>query len=136
MRSKKVILDTNLWISFLITKQFSGIDDLIIGGKIKLIFSKESIEEFLTVAKREKFRKFFSDHDITYLLRLFDHYGKLTDVSIDVTECRDLKDNFLLSLAVESKSDYLVTGDNDLLILKKIKNTKILNWTDFIKEIR
>ncbi len=48
----------------------------------------------------------------------------------------DFKDNFLLSLAVESKSDYLVTGDSDLLTIKKIKKTKILNWTDFIKEIK
>jgi predicted nucleic acid-binding protein len=62
--------------------------------------------------------------------------GKLIDVSVEITDCRDFTDNFLLSLAVESKSDYLVTGDSDLLIIKKIKKTKILNWTDFINEIK
>ena len=112
------------------------IDDLIINEKIKLIFSKESVEEFITVAKRPKFKKYFSDVDIKNLLLLFDNYGKLVDVSIEITDCRDYKDNFLLSLAVESKSDYLVTGDVDLLIVKKIKKTKILDWTDFIKEIK
>lgn len=136
MRSKKVILDTNLWISFLISKRLDQIDNLIIDGKIKLIFSKESIEEFITVAKRPKFKKYFNDNDINNLLRLFDNYGKLIDVSVEITDCRDFKDNFLLSLAVESKSDYLVTGDTDLLIIEKIKKTKILNWTDFIKEIK
>ena len=136
MRSKKVILDTNLWISFLISKRLDEIDDLIIDGKVKLIFSNESIEEFITVAKRPKFSKYFNDNDINNLLRLFDSYGKLIDVSIEITNCRDLKDNFLLSLAVESKSDYLVTGDSDLLIMKKIKKTKILNWTDFINELK
>ena len=136
MRSKKVILDTNLWISFLISKRLDEIDDLIIDGKVKLIFSNESIEEFITVAKRPKFNKYFNDNDINNLLRLFDSYGKLIDVSIEITNCRDLKDNFLLSLAVESKSDYLVTGDSDLLIMKKIKKTKILNWTDFINELK
>ncbi len=136
MRSKKVILDTNLWISFLISKRLNEIDDLIIDGKVKLIFSNESIEEFITVAKRPKFNKYFNDNDINNLLRLFDSYGKLIDVSIEITNCRDLKDNFLLSLAVESKSDYLVTGDSDLLIIKKIKKTKILNWTDFINELK
>jgi putative PIN family toxin of toxin-antitoxin system len=59
MKSKKVILDTNLWISFLISKQFDFIDDLLLKGKFKLIFSKELIEEFLTVAKRPKFEKYF-----------------------------------------------------------------------------
>ena len=136
MRSKKAILDTNLWISFLISKKMEKIDNLIIDGKIKLMFSKESIEEFITVAKRPKFKKHFNDNDINNLLRLFDNYGKLIDVSVEITDCRDFKDNFLLSLAVESKSDYLVTGDTDLLIIKKIKKTKILNWTDFIKEIK
>lgn len=106
MRNKKVILDTNLWISFLISKRLNEIDNLIIDGKVKLIFSKESIEEFITVAKRPKFKKYFNDNDINNLLRLFDNYGKLIDVSVEITDCRDFKDNFLLSLAVESKSDY------------------------------
>jgi len=67
---------------------------------------------------------------------LFDKYGKLIEVSSKINECRDSKDNFLLNLAVDSKADYLITGDNDLLIIKKIKKTKIINWTDFTKKIK
>ena len=136
MRSKKIILDTNLWISFLITNRFTEIDDLISEGKIRLIFSNELIEEFLFVAQRPKFKKYFTKDKIEDLLKLFDNYGKLIKVSTKVNECRDFKDNFLLNLAIDSKSDYLITGDSDLLILKKIKKTKIINWTDFIKEIK
>jgi uncharacterized protein len=136
MRSKKVILDTNLWISFLISNRLDDIDDLILDAKIKLVFSNELIEEFLTVVKRPKFEAYFSDSDIEDLLRLFDSYGKLINVTKEVKKCRDPKDNFLLSLAVESKADFLVTGDDDLLILEKIKLTKIVNWTDFLKEIK
>jgi uncharacterized protein len=136
MKSKKVILDTNLWISFLISNRQDEIDDLIYDEQIKLIFSKESVEEFLTIAKRPKFQKYFTDESIHELLRLFDKYGKLIDVTVDIKECRDKKDNFLLNLAVESKADYLVTGDTDLLILGKIKKTKIIIWSDFIKEIK
>ena len=72
MRNKKVIFDTNLWISFLITKDFSEIDDLIFEGKIKLIFSDELIEEFLAVATRPKFKKYFNNQDIEKLLQAFD----------------------------------------------------------------
>ena len=79
MRSKRVILDTNLWISFLISKRLDFIDDLLLSGKIILIFSNELIEEFLTVAKRPKFEKYFSDDKISDLLRLFDKYGKLIE---------------------------------------------------------
>lgn len=136
MRSKRVILDTNLWISFLISKRLIDIDKLIHEEKIKLIFSNESIEEFLTVAKRPKFQKFFTNSDLKEILQLFDKYGILVEVKIKVEECRDYKDNFLLSLAVESKANYLVSGDQDLLVLEKIKKTNIVNWKDFIKELK
>ncbi len=135
MKSKKVILDTNLWISFLISKKLVLLDDLIFHDKIKLVFSKELIEEFITTAKRPKFSKIFQVRDIKHLLELFDDYGKLVEPSIKITGCRDTKDNFLLSLAVASKADYLVTGDNDLLVMKNIRKTRILDWVTFRKEI-
>ncbi len=136
MKSKKVILDTNLWISFLISKQLDFIDDLLLEGKFKLIFSKELIDEFLNVAKRPKFQRYFSDSNVTELLRLFDKYGKLVDVSSQIKACRDHKDNFLLNLAVDGKADFLITGDDDLLVIKKIGKTKIMHWTDFTKSLK
>ncbi|MDZ7605725.1 MAG: putative toxin-antitoxin system toxin component, PIN family [Cyclobacteriaceae bacterium] len=136
MKTKKVVLDTNLWISFLITDRLTDLDDLLIRRKVRLIFSKELIEEFLTVSKRPKFEKYFSESDIRELLGLFDKYGKLIDVSISLDACRDIKDNFLLNIAAESNADYLVTGDKDLLILKNVKNTRIVTWVEFIKEVK
>lgn len=136
MKSKRIILDTNLWISFLISKKLELIDGLISDGKIKLIFSKELINEFISVAKRPKFKKYFSDVDLKEILRLFDSYGILVNVEIEVNECRDEKDNFLLALAVESKANYLITGDSDLLSLEKIEKTKILTWNEFIEEFK
>lgn len=53
-----------------------------------------------------------------------------------IHQSRDVKDNFLLSLAVESKADFLVTGDEDLLVIKKIKRTKIVTWNDFINQLK
>jgi uncharacterized protein len=87
MRSKKVILDTNLWISFLISRKFDEIDNLIEKGSIKLLFSTELIEEFLTVAKRPKFKKYLPNEKINELLQLFDKYGKLINVSTKATVC-------------------------------------------------
>lgn len=135
MRNKRVILDTNLWISFLISKRLAFLDDFIFNGKIKLVFSNELIEEFIKVAKRPKFKKYFSDEMISDLLRLFDNYGIIVEVTSEIKKCRDPKDNFLLNLAIDSKAHYLVSGDTDLLVIKKIKKTKILSWNDFIQEV-
>jgi uncharacterized protein len=136
MRSKKVILDTNLWISFLISRKLDFLDDLVISGKIQLIFSRELIEEFITVAQRPKFEKYFSNENIKDLLKFFDSYGKLINVKSSVEECRDYKDNFLLNLAIDSNANYLVTGDDDLLTIKKINKTKIITWADFLVDFK
>jgi putative PIN family toxin of toxin-antitoxin system len=49
---------------------------------------------------------------------------------------RDISDDFILSLADISNSDYIITGDNDLLILKKYKSTKIIKPREFWEILR
>ncbi len=131
LKQSKIVIDTNLWISYLITKGFKRLDKLIYSDKARLIFSQELIDEFLEVAKRPKFRKYFSSNDVAKLLEIFDTYGELIIVKSNIMVCRDLKDNFLLSLSVDSQADFLITGDNDLLEIKKFGKTNILTITDF-----
>jgi len=45
--------------------------------------------------------------------------------------CRDLKANYPLSLAIASNADFLISGDNDLLVLDKVENTRMIKFTDF-----
>lgn len=40
----------------------------------------------------------------------------------------------LRQLALSSKAEFLVTGDKDLLVLKKFKKTKIVSPAKFLKE--
>jgi hypothetical protein len=135
MKSKKVILDTNLWISFLISKDFSFLDNYIEQEKVKLIFSEELFNEFISVTERPKFKKYFSVDDINILIQIINKHGILQHVSTETVLCRDNKDNFLLNLAIDSKSDYLITGDKDLLIIKKVQNTKILTIKELLSEL-
>lgn len=58
-------------------------------------------------------------------------YGNIYKVNNEPSLCRDPKDNFLLGLSEISKADYLITGDNDLLILKKYKKTEIITIKEF-----
>ena len=63
-RASRIIIDTNLWISFLITRDFTSLDEVIFSKKGILIFSQELLDEFLDVANRPKFRRFFPTSDI------------------------------------------------------------------------
>lgn len=135
-RKIKLILDTNLWISFLISNNHTQLDNIIFKKQAELIFSQELLEEFLDVVKRPKFCRFFSREDIEELLKTIQNYSIFIDVKSNVNLCRDKKDNFLLSLARDSKADYLITGDKDLLVLKSIDKTEILTITNFFKILK
>jgi putative PIN family toxin of toxin-antitoxin system len=129
----RIIVDTNLWISFLITKDFTKLDEIIFSKQSILVFSQELLNEFIEVAKRPKFRRFFSQKDIEELLETIDEYADFIKVYVEVEVCRDPKDNFLLSLSIDGNVDFLITGDKDLLDLKKFGETSILTISDFLK---
>lgn len=131
---KRIIIDTNLWISFLITKDYSKLDEILFEKKAILIFSQELLDEFLEVAKRPKFRRFFPTGDIETLLETIEEYAIFVEVKSVVDICRDPKDNFLLALAKDGKANILLSGDNDLLTLGKFGKTNILTISDFLGE--
>lgn len=133
-KAVRIILDTNLWISFLISKDFSKLDDLLFTKRCTLVFSQELLEEFILVADRPKFRRFFSSADKEAILETIDEYADFVRVESKISICRDPKDNFLLSLAVDGQADYLITGDSDLLDLHQVGSTTILTFTEFLKK--
>lgn len=45
------------------------------------------------------------------------------------------KDNFLLCLARDASADYLITEDNDLLVLNPFEETEIMTMKDFLYKI-
>ena len=127
--NRKIVIDTNLWISFLIKKQFSTISELF--GNNKLIFSKELLAELCDVVERKKFTKLFSNEHINILFEFIEEYAEIVEISSKVDICRDKKDNYLLALAKDSKADYLITGDADLLDLEQFDRTQIIKITDY-----
>ena len=54
-------------------------------------------------------------------------------INHSVNLCRDSKDNFLLSLAIEGNADYLITGDKDLLVIGKFQKTKMVSFSQFLQ---
>ena len=131
----RIVLDTNLWISFLIKTDYSSLTSLILSGRVVLVFSAELMSEFIEVTQRPKFKKYFSETNIIALTDTIDAYAEFIEITSNVTLCRDAKDNFLLSLAIDGEVDYLLTGDADLLELDPQGKTKIITISNFFKEI-
>ena len=131
----RVIIDTNLWISFLLTKNFF-IFDLAAQGMLDLISCDELTDEFIRVAARSKFRKYFSLERVEELI--FQLTGTVIPVELKstVSICRDNKDNFLLALALDGNATHLITGDKDLLVLEKFHDTEILTLTAYLNNLK
>lgn len=131
-KKHRVVIDTNLWISFLLTSDYSKVDPMFADKTVILLFSQELVDEFVEVAQRPKFRKYFPIDDIEDLLKKVQTKAAFISVTSIVDLCRDPKDNFLLALAQDGNATHLITGDNDLLVLEKVGKTKILTITDYL----
>jgi len=137
MKSKrvKVIFDTNVWISFLIGKRLSKIRQYISGGQILIVTTEQLLSEIKIVTSREKLRKYFLKESVIELIDLLETIAEKVEINPTHFINRAPKDNFLLDLIDYSKADYLVTGDSDLLGHNPFKTAKILNPSEFEKEI-
>lgn len=129
----KVVIDTNIWISYLLGGLLEGLDEKILSGKVKVIVSEEMLKELSEVSNRPKFRNIFTDERLKELFSLLDSYAIMVSPTRKVDICRDRKDNFLLEVAAEGKADYLITGDEDLIVLNKIDKARIIKSRDFEK---
>ncbi len=129
------IIDTNLWISFLIGKQLSSLKDLLSQDIVKPIYSQQLLDEFITVTQRPKLKKYFRIDKVNELIIFLQEIGEVIEIKSTVSVCRDPKDNYLLALAKDSKANFLITGDRDLLIIKKFEQTTITTYQDFLTSI-
>ncbi len=131
----KVIIDTNLWISFLIGKELANLRQLIVDRTIQVVLCEQIIEEINLVTQRPKLQKYFPATKVQELLELLRIIGLWIEVTSEVSICRDAKDNYLLALAKDSQADFLITGDGDLLTLVNFEGTEILNYKEFLDKI-
>ena len=128
----RLVIDTNLWISFIISNKLNLLDPLLFAGELRLIFSAELIFEIQETMAKPRLRKFFLPKSLEEMLSYFEPFIDLIEVESVVTICRDVKDNFLLALAKDGNADYLLTGDKDLLVIEKFGKTKIITIVGFL----
>jgi hypothetical protein len=66
----RLVVDTNVWISFLIGKTLTGLGELLVDNRIVLLQCEELFSEMLEVLERPKFRQYFSPDDIRELVEV------------------------------------------------------------------
>jgi putative PIN family toxin of toxin-antitoxin system len=99
-----------------------------------LLFSEATFQELQITLSRSKFDKYVSlqvRSEFIFRLRL---ESELVEILERVDLCRDEKDNKFLEVAINGKADYLITGDNDLFVLRSFQDVKIITINEFLCE--
>lgn len=127
----RVVVDNNCWISFLIGRRLSKLVDLLSNERVILVICSELLAELRDVTSRPKFAKYFNQSDVESLIDFMQIIGETIEPQQYVKICRDAADDYLLALAAEAKAEYLVTGDDDLLVIKEIGACQIVDVSTF-----
>lgn len=127
----RVVVDNNCWISFLIGWRLSKLVDLLSNECVILVICSELLAELRDVTSRPKFAKYFNQSDVESLIDFMQIIGETIEPQQSVKICRDAADDYLLALAAEAKAEYLVTGDDDLLVIKEIGACQIVDVSTF-----
>jgi putative PIN family toxin of toxin-antitoxin system len=134
-KAAKIIIDTNLWISFLIGKELKELKNLLVEETLQVVISEEILEEIILVTQRPKLQKYFPYGKVDELIQILRTVGLFINITSEVSICRDPKDNYLLALAKDSDANFLVTGDQDLLVIEKFENTEIVTYQQLLLKL-
>lgn len=126
----KIILDTNVIISALISKSFPHIiiSELVLKRKVALCLSHEIFLEYQNVINRDKFKKYSNFlFNANIVLNNLKEFSTFYTIKNEVDILKDKDDNKFLELAFESKADYLITGNYSDFNIENFYYTKILS---------
>jgi putative PIN family toxin of toxin-antitoxin system len=141
----RVVIDTNLIVSAFIFKR--GNPERLLQAlwerQFDAIISDELRAEYQDVLTRRRIVQRYG-LDLVVIgefLALLDtsaiHVGPVSDQHVDVP-IRDVKDRRVLATAMAGSADYLITGDNDLLVLAddpRLGNLRIVTVAAFLAAI-
>jgi putative PIN family toxin of toxin-antitoxin system len=138
----RVVLDTNLFVSGIISP--AGTPNKLLQlweqDRITLLTSPELLAEVENVLQRDSIKQKYqlTEERISELLTSL---HQITEQVIPLTplplHSRDPKDDKLLALALGGTADFLITGDNDLLVLDgntALENLRIITAAAFLQE--
>lgn len=133
----KVVLDTNVLVSGILVQGSAPSEILkdFRDGQWTLILSGAILEEYGRVLIRKKFG--LPTANVEGILRLIEDKAIKVIPSEHFTVVhQDPSDNEFLDVAVEGNADFIVSGDQHLLILKRFHGIPILLPSEFLKESR
>ncbi|MEX1112018.1 MAG: putative toxin-antitoxin system toxin component, PIN family [Candidatus Andersenbacteria bacterium] len=127
----RVVVDTNVIVSAL---NFGGNPARIVtmaGLKMVELFLSDQILQESAGVLQEKFA--WTSGRVSRAVQAMKDIAVVVKPTERVVVVRDKDDDHLLECAVAAHAHYLVSGDEDLLVLKRYRDTKIVSPAQFLK---
>ncbi len=129
-----VVLDSNLVVSAFLNPEGVASAALQIAVEhFDVAASSATLAELADVIKRDKFDRYYAKADRITRLEAYAQTVLVFDVQLEVTDCKDPKDNKFLALCTTANAKVLVTGDKkDLLVMHPYQQTAVLGLRTFV----
>ena len=128
----RVVFDTNIFVSaFIIPGSLAEKAVLkIIEGEDILLLSKEILDELLSTLST----KFSRDkEEISRVAVILSEIVEWVRPTLRMSALKDEPDNRILECTVFGKADIIVTGDKEMLRLRKYETTKIVSLKAYLE---
>lgn len=131
----RAVLDTGVFVRALINPH-SRNGRLIFehASRFELLVSKQTVQELLEVIRRPELTSKYRGLAKLNLQRVIDAIAQAEAVTIEAVPSysRDPKDDIFVATALAGRADYLVSLDEDLLVLGSVEGVKIVSPHTFI----
>lgn len=129
----RAVIDTNVLVSGIV---FRGkphrILQALIDQRIQAATSRFLLAELAEILSK---KMNYSAAEINRLIEKLEELTEIVHPEEIIKVCRDPSDNRVLEAAVAGNCEFIITGDKDLLILKKYQTVRILTPSEFIAGI-
>lgn len=128
-----IVIDTNLWVSYLLGRTLGTLLSLIETSvpPVNVISCSDQRSELEDVLSRQFFVDRISADERRRVIDYLNERSIEPSVAEPITELRDPNDNYLLEVAVAGGAEVIVSGDKDLLELKRFRGIEILTYGAF-----
>lgn len=139
-RRPRLVLHSNVWISaFLFGGKPAAIIKLAQEGRVRILVSTDLILEIARVLRYGKLRKILEQSKrstetvVAQILAVTELVGTK---SLRSWITQDPADDIILNCAVENSADYIITGDQHILQLKRVDGVKIFTPNEFLQHLQ
>jgi putative PIN family toxin of toxin-antitoxin system len=129
----QTVIDTSVVVSAVLLPRSvprQAFDRAMAAGKILL--STATLDELNEVLRRPRFEKYLREAERLEFLAALVAAAKIIEVTETFTDCRDPRDNKFLELAVSAQASYIISGDQDLLVLNPFRSIPIVTRQTFL----